>query len=469
MIACSARGQQQTQISGISVDVNGVLEFRQPDARAELDRIRGRGRAGSGEKSNLRYVSLPKTFADARAALEAGRALPPGVRYLGGLTRIDYILVYPEEHDLMIAGPAEEVDEANPLEPRGKLTGRPIVQFEDLVTALRMTSAERRPRPFGCSIDMPPDAFAKSAEIKRTYLNGPRAEYVRALAEAIGPQPIRLFGTPPDSRTAFVCVAADYQLKRYALNLDVVPVPGVGNPIDNTRQAGSAFWFETMYEPLLESPDGNAFQIRGQRLQLKCGQLVFDTRDATPTAKAFTKRFTDKIPQLAQAAPIYADLQNLADLSLLGALMRQENLAAQAGWDFAWAMDETKCPVRKIPVAKETATLANFSSGSVVAGGVSLGFSTVVAKDQRQADGSGALARVRTQGAAQRERMTPQSCRRYHFRFDIGFFSHFNELAVGYAQHVFGSRLEVQSLARIRWTRRTLPSWTSIRRPGVFF
>jgi hypothetical protein len=402
MIACSAQAQQQ-QIAGIWVDAGGVLQFRQPDARAELDRIRERGRTNSSEKSTLRFVSLPRTFADAQAALRAQRALPPGVRHLQGLTRIDYILVYPEEHDLIIAGPAEEVDDANPLQPRGKSTGRPIVQFEDLVTALRMTSAERGPQPFGCSIDMPPDSFVKSQEIYRTHKDGPRAEYVRALADAIGPQAIRLFGTPADGRTAFVCVAADYQLKRYSLALDVVPVPGVGNPIDNTRTAGGAFWFETMYQPLLESPDGLAFQIRGQRLQVKCGQLVFDTRDATPTAKAYAKRITETMPQLAQAAPIFADLQNLADLSLLGALMRQEKLAEKAGWDFAWAMDEEKCPLQKIPVPRQTATLANFSSGSVVAGGVSLSFSTVVPKDHRQADESGALAQVRMQGLAQRE------------------------------------------------------------------
>src|SRR5262245_37184937 len=101
MFACTARGQQQ--IAGISVDVNGVVQFREKDARAELDRIRERGRVSSGEKIELRYVSLRKTFSDARAALEAGRELPREVRHLQGLTRIDYILVYPEEHDLIIA------------------------------------------------------------------------------------------------------------------------------------------------------------------------------------------------------------------------------------------------------------------------------------------------------------------------------------------------------------------------------
>jgi hypothetical protein len=159
-----------------------------------------------------------------------------------------------------------------------------------------------------------------------------------------------------------------------------------------------------MYEPLLESPDGNAFQIRGQRLQVKSGQLVFDPRDATPKAQAFAKRITEKMPQLAESAPIYADLQNLADLSVLGALIRQEKLAVKTGWDFTWALDDQKCPLRKIPIARTTATLTNFASGSVVAGGVSLNVSTVVAKDQRQADESGTLEKVRTQAAAQRGR-----------------------------------------------------------------
>src|SRR5690349_13121185 len=107
--ACSARGQQPPQVAGIWVDVNGVVQFRQRDAKAELDRIRARGKSGSSEKTELRYVSLPKTFADARAALDAGRELPAVVRHLQGLTRIDYILVYPDEHDLVIAGPAEAV------------------------------------------------------------------------------------------------------------------------------------------------------------------------------------------------------------------------------------------------------------------------------------------------------------------------------------------------------------------------
>jgi hypothetical protein len=76
-------------------------------------------------------------------------------------------------------------------------------------------------------------------------------------------------------------------------------------------------------------------------------------------------------------------------------------LAAKTGWDFAWALDDQQCPVRKIPVPRETATLANFSSGSVAAGGVQLSFRTVVAKDQREADASGTLAQVRTQATAQ--------------------------------------------------------------------
>ena len=225
--------------------------------------------------------------------------------------------------------------------------------------------------------------------------------HLRGVSRRTGPQPIRLFGAPPESRTAFVCVAADYQLKRYTLNLDPVPVSGVGSPVDSSRPAANSFWFETMYQPLLVSADKNAFQLRGQRLQLKCGRLPFvDDRDATETAKRFATRFTEKVPQLAQIAPIYADLQNLADLSLLTALIRQEKLSQMADWDFNWALDDEKYSVRKLPVPKQTPTLTNFTSGSIVAGGVRISSSVFIAANQRETDDSGKLQEIRSKRPA---------------------------------------------------------------------
>ena len=49
----------------------------------------------------------------ARSALIS--TLPDSIRYLEGLTQVRYVFVYPEEKDLVIAGPAEEIDKGTPL------------------------------------------------------------------------------------------------------------------------------------------------------------------------------------------------------------------------------------------------------------------------------------------------------------------------------------------------------------------
>jgi hypothetical protein len=333
---------------------------------------------------------LPKLFAQVRPLIDAGRELPPEARYLGGLTQIRYVLVFPSGKDLVIAGPAEACDASNALQPRGKLSGRPIVQLDDLIVAMRMA---KEGRPFGCSIDPPEHSVQKGEAVLKEYGNGPRRELAAALVRELGDQQIRFFGTPADSRLAFVCVATDYQLKRYIIGLDSVPVAGIGNAIDNSRVAGNGFWFEACYEPILVAPDHNAFELRGQRLLLKAGAIPFDDRGATDKAKAFAKRFTEKMPALAAAVPLIADLQNAADVAVVACLIRQEKLDQRVEWDTSWIMDSSKLPAGKVPVAQVTATIVNFTNGSLAAGGVELRAREVA--ERQEIDRKGELEAVR--------------------------------------------------------------------------
>ena len=63
--------------------------------------------------------------------------LPDAVKYLGGLQRVQYVLVYPEHNDIVLVGPAEgwKVDPLGNIV--GVTTGRPVLQLEDLIVALR--------------------------------------------------------------------------------------------------------------------------------------------------------------------------------------------------------------------------------------------------------------------------------------------------------------------------------------------
>jgi hypothetical protein len=397
MLEHSAFGQAtQPSIFGIYVDAGGALQYREQDARQELNRVRARSRqaAGAGKDQQLHFVSLPKLLSEARGLMDAGKTVPESLRYLGGMTQLRYILVYPEQKDVVIAGPAEEW-EPQALEPRGKLSGRPVLQLDDLIVALRMAGQRGGMQAFGCSIDPPADALARSNEVMRQYGSRSRRELADAMARALGPQQVRFFGTPADTRVAMVCVAADYKLKRFSIGLEAVPVPGVGTSIDNSRAAGNAFWFETLYEPMLVAVDGNAFELRGQRLQLKAGALPFDEQGATEKAKAFAKRLTDKMNVLAAEVPLYADLQNITDLAMLAALIKHDKLDTRIQWDLSWVNDTSRWRVATVPAPRTVPTLVHYTGGSLAAGGVGLNVNTWLSAQSRQVDRENVLGAVR--------------------------------------------------------------------------
>lgn len=377
-------------VFGIWVDPSGALVYRERDAKAELASLRRRGPAKA--ESALSYVSLSKALDDLKAATESGKAPSDEARYLSGLTQIRFVMVYPESKEIVLVGPAEAIDSSNPLQPRGKQTGRAVVQLDDVIVQLRRVFSGDGGRAFGCSIDPPDHSVQKAKDVMKEVGSRDRRRLGEELANAISPQVVRLFGTPEDSRIAFICLAADYQLKRYTLGLDQVPASGMSHAVDNSRVAGNGFWFEANYQPMLVSEDGLGYALRGPRLKLLTGAVPFDTAGATPTAQAWAKRFTEKIDALAAANPLYSDLQNLADVALLALLIKQDKLAEKAGDDIGWVLEEKNYSPRKLPVPRQTHALVNFAGGSVAAGGVSLNLSSAM-KD-RETDRKGELRSV---------------------------------------------------------------------------
>jgi hypothetical protein len=382
--------------SGVYIDPDGRLQARQVDDKNELaaQRLRAKALAKPPANGDVTYLSLGKLLGEVRSHVEAKRELPDAVRYLSGITQLRYVFVFPDEHDLVIAGTSEPFDATNRLQPTGKVTGRPVMHLDDLVTALRM-SARGPSRMFGCSIDPHPDSLERSGQVVRDLAGATRAARMNGLKEALGPQQIRVFGAPADSRLVFITIAADYKMKRMSLGLDPIPVAGIGLPVDNSRPAGNRFWFELDYAPLLVSPDSDAYELRGQRLTIKAGALSFDTKGATETSKRWAKNFAAKMPQLAVTVPLYADLQNVADLSVVAALIRRDRLDAKAGLDLSWIMSEANYRPTPVPTPRTAETLVNYTSGSLVAGGVTLDPSAVVAAANHESDREGVLKTVR--------------------------------------------------------------------------
>lgn len=360
---------------GVYIDAGGVLRTRKVDAGDKLRELRKKAKELKPDE-NLKFISLPRLFA---AAKEKG-ALTDEMKYLGGMVKLEYVFVYPDEKDLVIAGRCEPVDASFPQRPVGKLTGRPVLQLDDLVVALRTCGPGKDGTVFGCLIAQTTEAQVAMVETLKSMTdvvkNKPdkRREVADAMAAAAGLQPVEFFKIEPKTRFAYVCVEADYLLKRQALGLDPSPVKGLRSHLamkTSPDTIAHRFWFETMYEPVRVAADGGAYEIRGQSLQIKTRKsFMQEDAEPEPIAKAYADSVTKHFTALSEHLLAYADLANLADLSVLAALIAEDKLAEKVGWDLEWVLKEYK--VAEVDVPKNAETLVNYNVTSktvIYAGG----------------------------------------------------------------------------------------------------
>ena len=378
-------------VNGIILDSAGVIHFQYPDPKAlETARAKAKAAIPIAHAENLCYISLPRLTKAVKAFHDKDKDIPDEIRYLGGLTRIQYVFAYPDERELVIAGPCEPWDASNPLEVVGKNSGRPVMQFDDLVAAMRTARSMRRGGEnggaFGCTIDSPRGVEDRVAKLLKENSAKPRPEKMAILKTGIGPQKVKIFNTDDDTRFAFMCVAADCKLKRLALGVDESPIPGIGAAVESSRMPTSHVWFESSYQPLLVSDDGYAFELRGARLQVKVGEDMFSDKDATHRAIAFAKLFNLNMEKMCAAIPLFADLQNMADLSMVATLVRLDKLNDKVKWDTLDVYAVIGWPVMTLPPARTVETLVNYTNGAICYGGVSLASEPLLDPEKRKKD-----------------------------------------------------------------------------------
>ena len=104
IVAPAARAQVVPQFAfggapGVYLDLKGNVRCREVDTNDHLSamrvRIRALGDAGKNEK--IAYISLPKILNQARDLRAAGKDIPDDIKFLGGLTSIRYVFVFPED------------------------------------------------------------------------------------------------------------------------------------------------------------------------------------------------------------------------------------------------------------------------------------------------------------------------------------------------------------------------------------
>jgi len=347
-------------VGGVFVDTQGVLRNIELDRQGLVGALRTQQLQPLGGDlaafSELRKISLGGLDAAVAEHLRTGTPLPDEIRYLGGLQRVQYVFVYPEYNDIILAGPAEgwRVDRRGNVV--GVTTGRPVMQLDDLLVALR-TAEQAASGGISCSIDPTPEGLTRlQAFVSRN--NSPNQATVRGMEQSLGSQMISVTGIPADTHFAQVLVVADYRMKRLAMGFDKSPVPGLPSFM-SLAAAGKRglsnmmprWWMAPNYEPVLKDPEGLAYELRGQGVKTLTEEDALNadgskqgTGKASPDAQRWANLMTARYEDLAIADPIFGELRNVMDLAVVGALIVKENLAARASVSLPVLLNATALP-----------------------------------------------------------------------------------------------------------------------------
>lgn len=365
-------------VGGISVDAQGIVQNLAPNIAEDLAAERREAVKGLrlGKPGGLRRISLGRLVAAVDEFASTGKALPAEVLFLGGLERITHVFVDPDGHDIILAGPADTatVDAAGNVV--GATSGRPLLQLEDFVVALRAIDGARQ-GGIRCSIDPSPEGVAKLQQYLRSLKTiGDPDVTLRSMEESLGPQRVTVGGVPAGSRFARVLVAADYRMKRIGMGLEPSGVPGLPSylsmvpPGSTTGATLPRFWLEASYDPIARDADELAWRITGRRI--KCltendvlakdgGQQVIE-RGKAPADKVAEKwcaAMAAHYDALAVRQPVFAELVNCIDLAVVAALIHGRQLDKRAGLDLGPLMNDTKLAVPTYDVPASTSTVAS--------------------------------------------------------------------------------------------------------------
>jgi hypothetical protein len=364
-------------VGGVAINADHMVMTLEPAElqalRAEVERMVQPAKDGLEHSTKLRKISLRQLEEVLKSCAAQKKPLPDSVKYLAGLQRIQYVLVYPEQQDIVIAGPAE----AWKVDAHGEVVGanseKPVMLLDDLLTALRTVKLSQQ-GGITVSIDPTQDGLAKLQQLANSLQTiGEPNSTVAALENAVGPHEITLTGVPDQSHFAAVLVAADYKLKRIGMNFENPGVHGLTSYL-SIAKAGSRglhsmlprWWIVPQYDAVKGDKSGLAFEFAGAGAKVMTeSSLVGENGKLkqTGTEDALAKKWADNMTShfgdLSRKEPIFGQLLNCIDMSLLAALIDRHELTQKAGYDFAFLMDADKLPTMKTNVAKQVESKAS--------------------------------------------------------------------------------------------------------------
>lgn len=370
-------------MAGVIVSPDGVLMrqvIQDPTGQVMRERVMAARQMLPPEMarfSKLRKVSLPRLE---RALIKNNGVLTEEMKYLAGLLRVRYVFLYPESGDIVLAGPAEGWVQDPAGRVVGITTGRPAIQLQDVVTALRAFPPQGEGVDLiSCSIDPTQEGLARMQEflrsMGRTFPPGQEAQVARymvdGLRKSLGLHEIKVTGVPAETHFAHVLVEADYRMKLIGIGLERPPLR-MASFVDRAASSAVApnqlfrWYFVPDYQCLRVTEDGTALELVGEGVKLvgedelvTAGGERKSASSANAASRAFTTSFTRHYPELAAKVPVYAELRNVIDLAIVAAYIKQQDFYSQANWTMEFLGKEELFPVKVYPAPQKAESAIN--------------------------------------------------------------------------------------------------------------
>ena len=381
-------------VGGVEIDAGGVLRTVPKKTMDEVGRTLAKLLeplpADLNQESSIRKISLKRLDEQMRQIIARKDEFPDTVRYLGGLTAIRYVVVVPEENDILLVGPAEgwNVDAQGYIV--GQKSGKPVLQLEDLLTVYRAWNNQQRPTVISCSIDPTPEALANIVRLNN--LPPPTARdvdaYAASLEAAYGMNVVSIKGVPERSRFGKILVAADYKMKRIGLGQEQSLVRGLPSYVSmltgRPKQVNPRFWLAPEYGTISHDSRKLTWELGTLKVKALSEDEYIDSRSGSrqstgnldKTAVAWCDRMTTHYDVLAKVDPVFAELKNCMELAMVVALIHREGLLDVANCKLSAFADETILKMVNYPTPQfvpSKATTARINRSFVVAcGGVEI-------------------------------------------------------------------------------------------------
>ncbi|MFP6665966.1 MAG: DUF1598 domain-containing protein [Pirellulales bacterium] len=379
VFCCALNVAAYGQLTGVQIDANGVLRlivYNDPGGRLMQGRVAAARRNLDQDivrRSQMRKISLNRLEKAVADGLANNRQPTDAMKNLAGLTRVKYVFFYPETNDIVLAGPAEGWCKDLAGRAVGIHSGRPVVELQDLIVALRAFAPGSPNDPFmGVSINPRKEGLRRMQE----YLNGLRnirktdaPRIAQSLRETMGMQDVAVHGISPRTHFAQVLVEADYRMKMIGIGLEMPPVKMTTYIAKAGRTSASKlqrWYFVPEYECVRVTEDDLAMEMVGDGVKLLTeDQLVSadgSRRSSGQTdraSNAFAESFTRTYSKMAKANPLWAQMRNCIDLVVAVAFIREQGYLDRSGWDLGIFRDEQAYAVETYEAPAQVETVAN--------------------------------------------------------------------------------------------------------------